>query len=114
MSYVREAAKTLSANSIYNSAIDASWFVTWGTVDAIVPPEEQTAPFVKALRNAGASVSAVPVPGVGHFWFTSSALTGKQGIPKCEEATPAKFTCSGATPNDYISSQLMDFLAKNL
>lgn len=114
INYIREAAKSLGFDGIQNSATETPWFVTWGTVDAVAPPGSQSIPFVRALRDAGATVTAVSVPGVGHFWFTSSALTGKQGTPKCEEATPLKFTCSGATPNDYISSQLIDFLAHNL
>jgi acetyl esterase/lipase len=112
--YIHEAAKSLGFDGIENSATDTPWFVTWGAADAVVPPQGQSIPFVQALREAGASVTTVEVPGVDHFWFTASALTGKKGTPKCDEGTPAKFACSGATPNDYISSQLLDFLAHNL
>jgi len=112
--YVSEAAKSLGFDGIQNSATDTPWFITWGTVDPVVPAESQAIPFVRVLRDAGASVTTVPVPGVGHFWFTATGLTGKKGTPRCEGATAAKFTCSGATPNDYISTRLLEFLAHNL
>jgi hypothetical protein len=56
----------------------------------------------------------VPVPNTDHFWFPISPITGKKGEPACDEPSPAKFTCSGATPNDFIVSQLLEFLARNL
>jgi len=112
--YLQEGARSLGANGIENSASSTPWFVTWGTVDSVVPPDSQSVPFVQALRDVGAQVTAVPVPNVDHFWFTASELTGKKGTPKCDEPTPAKFTCSGATPNDFISQPLLDFLAHNL
>jgi len=114
LSYMREAATSLGKVSTPNAGTKIPWFLAWGTVDAVVPPDSQSVPFVQALRDAGANVTAIAVPGVDHFWFTSSALTGKQGEPKCEEETPARFTCIGATPNDFIASQLLDFLSRNL
>jgi acetyl esterase/lipase len=114
IAYAREAATSLGKVATPNPLTKTPWFVTWGMVDNVVPPEGQSVPFVQALKDAGANVTAVPVPGIDHFWFPASVLTGKTGEPKCEEATPAKFTCSGATPNDYIFAQFMDFLKKNL
>jgi acetyl esterase/lipase len=114
ISYLREAATSLGKIAIPNAATTTPWFVTWGMVDNVVPPEGQSVPFVQALKDAGANVTAVPVPGIDHFWFPASLLTGKTGEPKCEEVTPAKFTCSGATPNDYIFAKFTEFLKKNL
>jgi acetyl esterase/lipase len=114
LSYVREAATSLGKVATPNAGTKIPWFLAWGTVDAVVPPDSQSIPFVQALRDAGANVTAIPVPNVDHFWFTSSALTGKQGEPKCDEETPEHFTCAGATPNDFIASHLLDFLSHNL
>jgi len=115
ISYIREAAKSLGETAMPNAATRTAWFLAWGMVDHVVPPEGQSMAFVQALRDAGATVTAVPVPNMDHFWFTSSALTGKLGVPSCQEAAPpARFVCSGATPNDFIASQLLDFLTHNL
>jgi acetyl esterase/lipase len=115
ISYLREAAKSLGEVATPNTASQTAWFLAWGTVDHVVPPDGQSVPFAQALREAGATVTAVPVPGVDHFWFTASALTGKHGTPDCKDAPPPqRIVCSGATPNDFIAPQLLEFLAHNL
>lgn len=114
LSYIREAATSLGSVATPNAGTKIPWFLAWGMMDPVVPPDGQSVPFAQALRDAGATVTAVPVPKTDHFWFPISPLTGKKGEPACEEASPAKFSCSGATPNDFIVSQLLDFLAHNL
>ena len=114
LNYIREAATSLGGVATPNAGAKIPWFLAWGMVDPVVPPDGQSVVFVQALRDAGASVTAVPVPKTDHYWFAASPLTGKNGEPACEEASPAKFSCSGATPNDFIVSRLLDFLAHNL
>ena len=114
LSYIREAATSLGNVATSNPGAKISWFLAWGMEDRVVPPEGQSVVFVQALRGAGATVTAVPVPKTDHFWFPVTPLTDKKGEPACEEVSPAKFSCSGATPNDFIVSQLLDFLAHNL
>jgi acetyl esterase/lipase len=114
LNYIREAATSLGSVATPNAGTKVPWFLAWGMVDPVVPPDGQSVVFVQALRDAGATVTAVPVPKSDHFWFPVSPLTGKKGEPACEEASPARFSCSGATPNDSIVSQLLDFLAHNL
>jgi len=115
ISYMREAAASLGKVATPNPGTKIPWFLAWGMVDKVVPPEGQSIIFVQALRDAGVTVTAIPVPNVDHFWFTATPLTGKQGEPQCVEgAPPARLTCSGATPNDFISAQLLEFLHHNL
>ena len=106
---------SLGKVSTPNPGAAIPWFLAWGMVDAVVPPDGQSLPFVQALRDAGVNVTAIPVPNVDHFWFTITPLTGKQGEPKCAEAPPpARLACEGATPNDFIASRLLEFLNRNL
>ena len=114
LNYVREAAVSLGSVATPNAGAKIPWFLAWGMADPVVPPAGQSVVFVQALRDAGATVTEVPVPKTDHFWFPVTPVTGKKGEPACEEITPAKFNCSGATPNDFIVSQLLDFLAHNL
>jgi acetyl esterase/lipase len=115
LDYIREASKALGDVATPNAATQTAWFLSWGAVDHVVPPEGQSMVFAQALRDAGATVMTVPVPGVDHFWFTASPLTGKQGTPSCKDAPPpTRIVCEGATPNDFIAQQLLDFLAHNL
>jgi acetyl esterase/lipase len=114
LNYIREAATSLGSVATPNAGAKMPWFLAWGMVDPVVPPNGQSVVFVQALRDAGAPVTAVPVPKADHFWFPVTPVTGKKGEPACEEITPAKFSCSGATPNDFIVLQLLDFLAHNL
>ncbi len=115
INYVRDGAISLGRVALPNAGLKVPWFVTWGMQDPVVPAEGQSLVFVKALQEAGAAVTAVPVPGVGHFWFLNSALTGQSGVPSGCEIKPGNIvTCSGATPNDFISAKLLEFLEKNL
>jgi acetyl esterase/lipase len=114
LNYIREAATSLGAVATPSPAARMNWFLAWGMADPVVPPNGQSMVFIQALRDAGATVTAVPVPNTDHYWFPVTPLTGKMGEPGCEEITPAKFSCSGPTPNDFIVSQLLDFLARNL
>jgi len=114
LNYIREAATSLGSVATPNAGAKISWFLAWGMADPVVPPNAQSVVFAQALRDAGATVTAVPVPKTDHFWFPVTPLTGKKGDPACEEITPAKFSCSGATPNDFIVSQLLDFLTHYL
>jgi acetyl esterase/lipase len=114
LNYIREAATSLGSVATPNAGAKIPWFLAWGMVDPVVPADGQSVAFVQALRDAGATVTAVPVPKTDHFWFPVTPLSGKKGEPACEEITPAKFSCSGATPNDFIVSQLLDFLAHSL
>jgi acetyl esterase/lipase len=112
--YIREASTSLGGVATPNLGAKIPWFMAWGMADPVVPPAGQSMAFLQALRDAGAAVTAVPVPNTDHFWFPVTPVTGKKGEPQCEEITPAKFSCSGPTPNDYVVSQLLEFLAHNL
>jgi acetyl esterase/lipase len=115
ISYMREAATRLGKVATPNAGTNIPWFLSWGMIDTVVPPAGQSVPFVQALRDAGTKVTAVPVPNVDHFWFRATRLTGKKGVPKCVEgSSPARLTCVGATPNDFIAPWLLGFLRQNL
>jgi acetyl esterase/lipase len=114
LSYIREAAVSLGIVATPNEGAKIPWFLAGGMEDPVVPPAGQSVVFVQALRDAGATVTAVAVPKTDHFWFPVTPVTGKKGEPACEDIAPGKFSCSGATPNDFIVSQLLDFLAHNL
>jgi acetyl esterase/lipase len=114
IAYIREAATSLGAVASANPATKTPWFVAWGMIDPVVPPAGQGVPFVQALHDAGATVVSVAVPNSDHFWFPASPIDDKTGDPVCEEHTAAKFSCSGASPNDYILSKYVDFLSHNL
>jgi acetyl esterase/lipase len=115
LAYVRQGARSLGDFALANAGLDVAWFVTYGKEDPIVPAESQSIPFAKALRDAGANVTEVGVPNVGHFWFSKSALTGQRGMsPSCTVAPGNFVVCPGATPNDFIAPRLLDFLASNL
>jgi acetyl esterase/lipase len=114
LNYIREAATSLGSVATPNAGAKIPWFLAWGMVDPVVPAGGQSVVFVQALRDAGATVTALPVPRTDHYWFPVTPLTGKKGDPACEEVSPAKFSCSRATPNDFIVLQLLDFLARNL
>jgi acetyl esterase/lipase len=114
LSYMREASVSLGGVATPNAAAKIPWFLAWGMVDPVVPPAGQSVVFVQALRDAGTTVTAVAVPKTDHFWFPVTPVTGKKGEPACEDISPGKFSCSGATPNDFIVSQLLNFLGHNL
>jgi acetyl esterase/lipase len=114
LNYIREAAASLGSVATPNAGAKIPWFLAWGMADPVVPAAGQSVVFVQALHDAGAIVTAVAVPKTDHYWFPVTPVTGNKGEPGCEEVSPAKFSCSGATPNDFIVSQLLDFLTQNL
>ena len=115
LAYVREAATSLGTVSVPNLGTSVPWFVAWGVLDEIVPPDSQSAVFVQALKDAGADVTAIAIPNTGHFFFRRAQLTGRQGTPVCEDTSGAGYsTCGGPTPNDYIESQFLGFLRSGL
>ncbi|WP_022669007.1 alpha/beta hydrolase [Desulfospira joergensenii] len=115
INYVRCSAKALGIVALPNEGIKIPWFITWGTEDPDVPAGGQSVPFVKALKEAGAEVTAVPVPGAGHYWFNLGKITGRSGLPDCEfDYKKLELVCKGATPNDFIAPELIRFLKENL
>ena len=114
LDYLREAATSLGDVATPNAGAKIPWFLAWGTADKVVWPPGQSVTFVQALRDAGAQVTAVQVPNAGHGWFSTTPVTGSKAEPDCNEGTPGRYSCSGATPNDFIVAQLMEFLAHNL
>ena len=114
LSYVRAAATRLGPLATPNAGVRVPWYVSWGLLDDVVPPEAQSVTLVQALREAGANVTAVSVPNTGHLFFRVAPLTGKKGRPKCEDTTLAKYACSGPSPNDYIQTSFLAFLSRAL
>ena len=114
LAYVREAATSLGTVSVPNPGTSVPWFVAWGVLDEIVPPDSQSVVLVQALEDAGAEVTAIAIPNTGHLFFRGAQLTGRQGTPVCEDMSLAGYSCSGPTPNDYIESQFLEFLRRGL
>ena len=114
MAYLREAATSLGAVSVPNAGTSIPWFVAWGVLDEVVPPASQSVVLVQALEDAGAEVTGIEIPNTGHLFFRGARLTGRQGTPVCEDQSLAGYSCSGPTPNDYIESQFLEFLRREL
>jgi acetyl esterase/lipase len=60
-------ASPLSYVSARNNA--TAFLVVWGTEDDVVDPQQQSAPFMEALKQAGHYVRPVVVAGAPHFWI---------------------------------------------
>ncbi len=116
INYVRCGATALADVSLPNAGLKVPWFITWGMEDPDVPAQGQSLPFVAALEKAGANVTALPVPHVGHYWFNLGKITGGSGSPdECHfDYKTLEFKCNGATPNDVIAPRLLEFLKGNL
>ncbi len=115
MNYLLQSSPTLKDVAFPNAGVTTPWFVTWGERDPIVPAEGQSLPFVEALRAAGATVVAAPVPNVGHFWFSRSSLTGQTAVPTdCKVETGNVVRCATGSPNDFIAPRLLEFLGRHL
>jgi acetyl esterase/lipase len=83
-----------------NPNVYIPWFVAWGTDDTVVPEDEHSKVFVKALRQIDASVKSVQVPMAGHFWHSRDEITGDHGL--------------AAGGNNFILDRFMRFLEENL
>lgn len=114
LAYLREAATSLGAVSVPNAGTSIPWFVVWGALDEVVPPASHSVVLVQALRDAGAEVTAIEIPNIGHLFFRGAQLTGRQGTPVCEDQSLSGYSCSGPTPNDYIERQFLEFLRSEL
>lgn len=49
-------------------------FLAYGTADRVVPPQTQSEPFLRMLKQAGFMVRECPVSDAGHFWFSEEPL----------------------------------------
>jgi acetyl esterase/lipase len=76
------------------------YLLVYGDQDTRVP-HQQSEQFLAALRDKGAEVEALRIPGAGHSWFTFVA-----GDPKRRRADEE--------PNVTVAPVLMDFLRKSL
>lgn len=115
INYVANGATGLKNLALANAGLKTPWFVTWGEQDPIVPAEGQSLAFVQALKDAGATVEAAPVPNVGHFWFSRSRVGGPAVVPSGCKIEPGNVVaCATGSPNEYIGARLLEFLAKSL
>ena len=78
----------------------AKYFIIYGDQDTRVP-HPQSERFLALLRDKGADVRALPIPGAGHSWFTFVA-----GDPKRRRVDEE--------PNVTVAPALLDFLRKAL
>jgi dipeptidyl aminopeptidase/acylaminoacyl peptidase len=78
----------------------AKYFIVHGDQDAIVH-HNQSERFASALRDKGAQVEAMSIPGAGHHWFTWA------------EDNPSRRRAD-EEPNAIVAPELLRFLALHL
>lgn len=71
-----------------------AFFLAWGTADDQVPPDTQSMPFARALKEAGCVVETAPISGAAHGWA----------------ADPIR----GAAPAAQLAPRLVAFLKRRL
>ena len=76
----------------------ARYFLVYGDQDLRVP-HQQSERFLAALRDKGADVGSLRIPGAGHSWFTF--VEGQSNRRRVDQE-----------PNLTVAPALMDFLAK--
>ena len=68
-----DRARWYEASPLYHAseanARGTRWLIAWGTEDDVTSPEQQSIPFAKALKQAGALVRTVPLAGAPHYWY---------------------------------------------
>ena len=55
---------------VVRSADAPAFLVVWGTSDDVVDHATQSVPFFEALKQAGAYVRSIAVPGAPHYWMS--------------------------------------------